>query len=181
MNIITSLFKVILLIFNLGIIISFIIFIFVFKPNDTYNINESIKTELQKRDNVIKDLKNEILYLKEFNNDRNKLVNPLPQFKLNDYKKKQLKLYRIFSVRDGYCFDINGDMSCFYKKVKIGENNYGFILYKANRMFTDGANLPAIIDKTGNKVELLTSIQVHEIIQWERDNPNGSINMSFHE
>jgi hypothetical protein len=85
--------------------------------------------------------------------------------------EKNLQLKRIFSVRTGNCFDVNGYMNCFYCKVQIDENTYGYLIYEADRTFTAKDKIPTVYDKEGNNLTLLTPDDAKVIKKWGKDNP----------
>jgi len=106
--------------------------------------------------------------------------NPVPIFKEGDLLKREIMLRRVFSVKSGNCFETNGDSSCFYCKVKTRGEGFGYIIYKANRVFRKSNDLPEIYDATGNKLNLLTQDSAKLIINWEKQNPNASIGLSVY-
>lgn len=103
----------------------------------------------------------------------------LPEFHPGDLRK-DFDVRRVFSIKTGNCFSANGNMSCFYCKVKTGDNSYGYLVYKANKEFKNADNLTEIYSENGHKLQIITSAVAKEIIKWEEENSDALIRLMFY-
>jgi hypothetical protein len=103
----------------------------------------------------------------------------LPEFHPSDLRK-DFNVRRVFSTKTGNCFSANGNMSCFYCKVKTGDNSHGYLVYKANKEFKNADNRPDIYDENGHKLQIITSAVAKEIIKWEEENSDTLIRLMFY-
>jgi len=180
MNIVTFIFKILFSILILGIIIGVVFFsnkevpILRKKLSKTLQNQKTIQTSLKEQEHINKQLKEENMKLSiELSKYKS---TPLPMFKIEDLKNRKLILTRIFSVKSGNCFDVNGCMSCFFCKVQINNDANAFLLYKTNRMFKINEKIE-IYDKMGHSLNLLTRKDAKLLLEWEKQKPHLLISL----
>ena len=95
----------------------------------------------------------------------------LPKLTKADFDDKHFNMERIYKLRSAICFDPNGDASCLFQKVSIGDNKEGYLLYKANRIIDESLILGGVFNKEGEVVGILTEQDAKIIKKWEQENP----------
>jgi len=97
---------------------------------------------------------------------------PAPLATTAELNDRKVVITRVFSVQSGDCFDVNGYMTCFYAKVHIDDDTIGYIIYKANRAFSNDDESLVLFNDSGDRLSLLTPKDAEAIRVWERQYPN---------
>ncbi|MCP3959058.1 MAG: hypothetical protein GY719_14500 [bacterium] len=100
----------------------------------------------------------------------------LPAFQSDDLKNNTLVLRRVFSIRTEQCFDRAGVPSCLVAELDTEEGG-GYVIYKANRTFDTGGQIPSLHNSYGEELKLVTKSLADKIRAWESENPHNSIRL----